>query len=85
MPLDHPNGLGPEQVRVIALFDQQFVVPVPVCDAMRLMLEMVDLAHQRTVEMLEPPLPWPERAVPMPKMPLADQRGLVPRLAQQFR
>ena len=83
--VDQPNGFVPEEGRVIALLLDNLVVPVPVLDAVRLVLEMIDLADQRPVELVEPALPRPELGLGMAEMPFADQGGVVSHLFERLR
>ena len=47
--IDHPYRFCTEQLGIVALFFDQFVVPKPVRDTMRFMLEVVNLSNQGAI------------------------------------
>src|SRR5262249_58233104 len=66
-------------------FLERIVVAVPVPHAVLLMREVIDLAAEWPVLVVEAALPGPVLAVGMPEVPLADDRGLVARLLERLR
>ena len=71
MPGNEADGLGAKKLGVVTFLFQKFVVAVPVRDAMGFVLEMVDLAHQRAVELVEAALAWPELRPCVAEVPFA--------------
>ncbi len=85
VPIDELDRIVAEQRGGIALLDHPHVVAVPVHDAVLLVGEVVDLADERTVLVVEPPLLRPVLLVRMAEMPLADDGGLVAGLLERLR
>src|SRR6266508_3978481 len=79
------HGVVAEQRDGITLLFDYLVVPIPVHDAVLLMSEVVNLADQRAVLVIEPALPRPVFGIAMTKMPLANDGGLVAGLLECLR
>ena len=82
--VDQPNGIVPKEGRVISRLLDPLVAPIPVHDPMCLVLEMIDLANQSPVEVVEPALPRPVFGLRMAEMPFSDQCCFVPCLFEGF-
>ena len=85
MPLDQLHGVPAEELRDVALLLHRLVVAEPVARAVRRVGEVVDLAEERAVLVVEPALPRPVLPVGVAEVPLADDRGPVAGLLQRLR
>ena len=85
LPLDLLHRLVADQRQVVGGLLQEFAVALPVDDAAAHLGEVVDLADEVAVEVIEAPVLWPVFLVSMAQVPLAHHRGLVARLLQRLR
>ncbi|MFO0875344.1 MAG: hypothetical protein U0575_15435 [Phycisphaerales bacterium] len=79
------DGVVAKQRRRVALFLDLLVVAEPVDHAVLCVGEVVDLADQRAILVIEAALTRPVLLVGVAKVPLADDRRLVPRLLERLR
>ena len=77
VPVNQPDGFIADLVCKIAFFLEKLTVSLPVDHAATLFGEVVDLAHEIAVEMVESTILWPIFGVGMAKVPLADNGGLI--------
>ncbi|MGA8821517.1 MAG: hypothetical protein WB613_01685 [Pseudolabrys sp.] len=73
------------QGREVAVFLEELAVPLPIDQSAPILGEIIDLADEIAVEMIEATVLWPEFLVGMTEMPLADHGGLVPGFLQSLR
>src|SRR5262249_2764973 len=65
--LDQLDGVCAEQCRDVALLDDRLVVAEPVPASVGRLREVVDLAEQRAVLVIEAALPWPVSRLAWPR------------------
>ena len=82
LPLDLLHRLVADQRQVVGGLLQEFAVALPVDDAAAHLGEVVDLADEVAVEVIEAPVLRPVFFIGMAQVPLAHHRGLVARLLQ---
>jgi hypothetical protein len=85
MLLDKPDRIVAEQSCGIALLLDDLIIAVPVDLSVDLVGEIIDLADQWTVLVVEAALPRPEFPVGMAEMPFTDDGSLVAGIFQSLR
>ena len=83
--VDEPDCVVADQRRVVALLLEERAVPLPVDQAAPLAGEIVHLADDVAVEIVEATVLRPVFPVGMAEVPLADHQRLVARLLQRLR
>ena len=83
--VDQPDRVVADQLRIVARFLEEDAIALPVDQAAALAGEIVDLADDIAVEIVEAPVLRPVFPVGMAKVPLADHQRLVARLFQRLR
>ena len=83
--LDDVYGFVPDQGRVVAVFLKELAVPLPIDDAAPLLGEIVNLADEVAIEMVEAAVLRPEFPIGMAEVPFADHCGLVAGVLQRLR
>src|SRR5262249_24807368 len=82
--VDESEGVVSQQRGRIAFLHHLLVIPEPVDDTFRLVREVIDLADERAVLVVEAALSWPIFVVGVAKVPLTDDRGGVAGLLQRL-
>ena len=83
--LDHLDCFVADQRQVVSLLLEEFPVALPVHDAAAHLGEIVHLADEVSVKVIEAAILRPELLVGMAQVPLADHRGAVAGLFQSLR
>jgi len=78
---DDANGLVADECGRIAILLQDLAVALPVDEPAELLGEVVHLADEVAVEVVEPAALWPVCLVRMSQMPLASHGGTIPGFA----
>jgi hypothetical protein len=69
---DDVHGFVPDQGRVVAVFLEELAVPLPIDDAAPLLGEIVNLADEVAIKMVEAAVLRPEFPVGMAEVSFAD-------------
>jgi len=82
---DDANGLVADECGRIAILLQDLAVALPVDEPAELLGEVVHLADEVAVEVVEPAALWPVCLVRMSQMPLASHGGTIPGFLEGLR
>src|SRR5579864_717902 len=70
--LDYVYRFISDQGRKVAVFLEEFAIPLPIDQSAPLLGEIVHLTDKIAIEMIEAAVLWPEFLVGMTKVPFAD-------------